>query len=310
MRIEDLKIFSDVARLHSMNLAAEKNYTTPQNLSKIIKRIENEIGVVLFKRSKKGSELTDKGEMFYLQVEDIIDIYNSTVAMLHTDEEIGGDSFSSLETLRVLSTQGVLSFAVSDVYKKLESKGGNIALDDTEIDFYDKEKLVNYLSFNEFDIVACIMDRSNIDSFVSDIPDYDLIHVCFDEMVLVVSKDHPIGSRAMVSNRDLENMQLVSFKDNIVYGELFEFKVKQNVMTNSVSKALDLVRNSSVLGTILSKTLVEMDQKNYSGSKNLKFVRFKEKLTCSYIVLLNKKSLGNDRALHFADEMSSLFEVY
>ena len=42
MRIEDLKIFVDVVRHHSMNIAAEKNYTTPQNLSKIIKRMEEE----------------------------------------------------------------------------------------------------------------------------------------------------------------------------------------------------------------------------------------------------------------------------
>ena len=43
---------------HSMNIAAEKHFMTPQNLSKIIRNMEQELDVVLFKRSKKGSDLT------------------------------------------------------------------------------------------------------------------------------------------------------------------------------------------------------------------------------------------------------------
>ena len=61
MRIEDLIIFTDVVRYHSMNIASEKHFMSPQNLSKIIRNMENELGVLLFKRSKKGSELTEEG---------------------------------------------------------------------------------------------------------------------------------------------------------------------------------------------------------------------------------------------------------
>ena len=68
LRIEDLKIFIDVIRYHSMNIAAEKHFMTPQNLSKIIRNMERELDIILFKRSKKGSELTKEGEKFYLQI--------------------------------------------------------------------------------------------------------------------------------------------------------------------------------------------------------------------------------------------------
>ena len=89
-------------------------------------------------------------------------------------------------------------------------------------------------------------------------------------------------------------------------------RIKENIEYYSTLRARKAIDHSHITVLVLDamEGVVEMDQKNYSGSKNLKFVRFKEKLTCSYIVLLNKKSLGNDRALHFADEMSSLFEVY
>lgn len=83
MRIEDLKIFVDVVRYHSMNIASEKNYTTPQNLSKIIKRMEDELGVVLFKRSKKGSELTEAGERFYLHIIEVLTRYDDAIAALY-----------------------------------------------------------------------------------------------------------------------------------------------------------------------------------------------------------------------------------
>ena len=43
MRIEDLSIFTEVIRYHSMNIAAEKHFMTPQNLGKIIRHMEHHV---------------------------------------------------------------------------------------------------------------------------------------------------------------------------------------------------------------------------------------------------------------------------
>jgi len=64
MRIEQLQYLVQVAETGSINLAAEKNYLSQQSLSEAIKKLEKEFGTELLKRTYKGVDLTEKGEIF------------------------------------------------------------------------------------------------------------------------------------------------------------------------------------------------------------------------------------------------------
>ena len=67
MRMEQIYFFQEVAATHSITLAAKNLLISQQGLSESISKLEEEFGIQLFYRTKKGVTLTADGEQF-LQV--------------------------------------------------------------------------------------------------------------------------------------------------------------------------------------------------------------------------------------------------
>lgn len=72
MDIRHLHYFLQVAHHKSFTRAAQSLYITQPTISKMIKSIEEELGVVLFNRSGKQVELTDAGQVIFAQAQDIV----------------------------------------------------------------------------------------------------------------------------------------------------------------------------------------------------------------------------------------------
>lgn len=64
-RIEQYRIFNVVAKSESFSKAAESLYMTQSAVSQAIKQLETSIDMILFKRTSKGVELTEAGNILY-----------------------------------------------------------------------------------------------------------------------------------------------------------------------------------------------------------------------------------------------------
>ena len=64
-RIEQYRIFNVVAKSQSFSKAAESLYMTQSAVSQAIKQLESSIDMILFKRTSKGVELTEAGNILY-----------------------------------------------------------------------------------------------------------------------------------------------------------------------------------------------------------------------------------------------------
>ena len=65
MKTEALQLFIETVRCGSINKAAQKLLMPQQKASKMLKSLENELGVNLFLRSSKGTSLTNSGRDVY-----------------------------------------------------------------------------------------------------------------------------------------------------------------------------------------------------------------------------------------------------
>lgn len=72
MNILHLKYAAEVARMGSLNKAAESLYMNQPNLSRAIKELEASLGITLFQRSKRGMLVTPEGEEFLRYAEKIL----------------------------------------------------------------------------------------------------------------------------------------------------------------------------------------------------------------------------------------------
>lgn len=62
MRLEHLTYLIALAQYGSINQASEKLHTSQQNLSRVLKQLESELGTVLFSRTYQGIALTTNGQ--------------------------------------------------------------------------------------------------------------------------------------------------------------------------------------------------------------------------------------------------------
>jgi DNA-binding transcriptional LysR family regulator len=67
MDIKQLQYFIEVAKWNSFTRAAEQLFITQPTISKMIKNLEDELGITLFNRSRKKLILTDAGKVIYEQ---------------------------------------------------------------------------------------------------------------------------------------------------------------------------------------------------------------------------------------------------
>lgn len=310
MRIEDLKIFVDVVRHHSMNIAAEKNYTTPQNLSKIIKRMEEELGVVLFNRSKKGSDLTDEGEQFYLHIIEVLRHYEEAVASIssHGNIRLSNSIQDQTKKISVLCTIGALSYAVMSTYNKMLKQYNNLILEDEEINATDIDGILEHINSGKYDILACYVPQETISKLTKMIPEYILIHVIFDEMVLVVSKDNPLSRRGMISSLEISNLNLINFKNFKLAKNAFGSNTRYQLQTNSQVKALEQIKRSDSACALFFKGFCDINQEDFSKDGALKMIRLDKKVFGTYLIALHKDNLNNPCAMDFIKMLEELFK--
>ena len=76
MRIEQLKYFVEIARTGSITAAADNLFISQQSLCTSLNRLEKEIGLKLFNRTKRGTTLTQDGQILSVYIADIMDSYH------------------------------------------------------------------------------------------------------------------------------------------------------------------------------------------------------------------------------------------
>lgn len=74
MEFKQLESFVEIAKQKSFTKAAEKLYLTQPTLTGHIQTLEEELGIVLFNRSRKKNTLTEAGELFYNHAVNILNM--------------------------------------------------------------------------------------------------------------------------------------------------------------------------------------------------------------------------------------------
>jgi len=88
MHIEYFNYFYQVAKVKSISKVAKQIHISQSALSQQIQKFENSVGYKLFKRSNKGVELTEMGEIVLQYSENILNTYKKMVNDLEKGSDI------------------------------------------------------------------------------------------------------------------------------------------------------------------------------------------------------------------------------
>ena len=249
MEIYQLEYFIKTAEVLHFTKAAELCFVTQSGLSQQIKKLEEELGMPLFKRIGKKVQLTEAGSVFLIHARKVVEnVENGKQAIEDLNEMIGGEL-----RLGVTYIFGLLILPVINVFAKTYQ---NLKI---VVEYGTTEALEQKLLTNELDLVLVISSHE-IELPIQKVPLFT------SNMVMAVSKSHSLASLDKIAFKKIEDVPLIlpgKGSNSREYVEVlfkkYNMKPKISIELNSIHALLQMVENSDWATIVAEKALKGWD---------------------------------------------------
>jgi DNA-binding transcriptional LysR family regulator len=277
MEISQLKYVLTVAKHQNFSRAANEVCVTPSSLSQQIKKLEDELGVVLFGRTTRSVHLTPAGIEFVENARKIM----SEISDINTTMQkylVGESGQISIGNSPALGAYGITSLIVS--FQKTYPK---ISLDFHEAECFDLYPLL----YNGKIDVAFLTAFNKCKPGKMLLESYPLVD---DELVIIANTSHPFASREIIDLREASQESFISFSkssglfiDTIDACHLAGFEPKFVYDTQYTDTCLGLVAEGMGIAILSSRTVAN------NSRKNIAVIRFKPTIIRTLSVVFPKK---------------------
>jgi len=203
MEIRQLLYFLEVAKQKNMTKAAEILHISQPALSKMVKGLEEELGMTLIIRSNKSSEVTDAGL--------IVMEYASKMLGLLDEMSITLEDMSNLQ--RGMIQIGIPPIAGSLFFPKViaefHKSYPNIKINITE---YAAPRLTKNVLEGEIELGIAVLPIHG--------DDLEIVPIVSEIMKLVVQKNHPLASKEVVHLQELEHEEFIFFSEEFALHDI------------------------------------------------------------------------------------------
>ncbi|MDJ0594706.1 MAG: LysR family transcriptional regulator [Pleurocapsa sp. MO_226.B13] len=190
MDLYQLRYFLAIAETSSFTKAAERLFVSQPSLSAGIKKLEQELGVVLFERGGRKVLLTSAGHFFLEKAQNILQEYQSTLDAFK--------SFKDRPTLRLGTLHTMRGYNLARLIGAYRQQHPNVT-----IELYNShlEELDDWL------------EQGKIDLAITSLGDREASKTCQklfqQKLLLAVSPEHPFAQRSSIHLADLEGEPLI-----------------------------------------------------------------------------------------------------
>lgn len=230
-----MKYAVEVARLGSLNKAAEALMIAQPNISRSIKELEADLGITIFQRSAKGMVLTPDGEEFMDYARDIL-LRIDKIEQSYRDGSHKKRKFSISVPRACYISAALAEF----------SKG----IGNGDVEIYYKEtnskKTIKKLLENEYKL-GIIRYSENYDRYYKTmLEEKGLAYEMVAEFsyVLIMSKDNPLASKEIIRYEDLSSYIEIAHADLYV-PTLSMSKVFREELPDNVGKRIFVFERAS-----------------------------------------------------------------
>ena len=196
MNTKELECFLAVCEEKSIHKAADRMFISVQGMSRIIKKLEAEVGTEILHRTPQGVRLTNEGEILARHAESIIDnISNMNREIRKSADGVGGK-------LSVAISYGLLGFYKPSLIVDFKTEYPEIELTFKE---YTDVKATQSVWLGRSD-VAIVYEPVDDEQF-----EREPLNSC--ELFMVVHKNNPLSKKASVTADDIKGQPLVLQND-------------------------------------------------------------------------------------------------
>ncbi|KCZ86121.1 LysR family transcriptional regulator [Hyphomonas adhaerens MHS-3] len=235
MNWDDLKIFLDVTRQQKLEGAAAHLHIDATTISRRIKRLEHDLGITLFERTRRGHVLTPAGERLASQAEAMESVYLDIRAETASEQSAAG-------RIRLGVTEGLGSTMIAPALKQFRESH-------TKIDI-DLISLSGFVSVpkRQADMSILLTRPSSGRLKVRKLTDYSL--------QLYGARDYLKNSASIDSRADLQNHTLIGYVDDLIYSSQLRYfdellpGLTPHLCSPSIVAQLEMVAAGAGLGIL------------------------------------------------------------
>ncbi|MBQ9210694.1 MAG: LysR family transcriptional regulator [Clostridia bacterium] len=216
--------FLALAEYGSSYLAAEKLFVSQSTLLRHVQSIEDEFGMPLFERSRKGFILNAEGQIFLPYARQIASLKNRCYGMLHKGDERN-------DVIRVFADGKIIDLLM-DFHR---------AYPDYTIDYYGQQEDVEEALFDGEVDVAFLTNVSPRFRAV-----FQEIHYAQEEVLALLYDTHPLAEQESITLEQLREEKQIMLVNEVTGRERFSQQIfspswMQNVVA-SVPAGSDVIR--------------------------------------------------------------------
>ncbi|HEO8422429.1 LysR family transcriptional regulator [Niallia sp. FSL W8-0635] len=216
MNIEQLKYIVEISNAGSLKTAAQKVNISLPALSQSVTKLEKELNVEIFHRSRKGSYPTAEGKVLIQKANDVLEklqeFYDHAESFTHT---LKGE-------LKIATFPGPLDLLADQItlYKK------DFPFIKASIEEDNSQHIIEKIKKEEVDIGLIIYNDEDIQKNKN-----ILFHKLYDGcMVVAVNKQSPLANNTYITEKMLENQPIILYNDH----SILDFMQNLNTLENNM----------------------------------------------------------------------------
>lgn len=289
MRIEQLSYIADIAQTQSMSKTAQNFSITQQGVSDALKKLEKEVDLKLFQRTKYGVLLTKNGQFFAEKGKKMVALHQELLAFaenVHNSklEKLEGDLFvlahpriyqhilpSVIQTFFCqcpMVNLRILEQTTSEIQNAITSESNSLGL------ITGSENIIHSANFNDL-----------------------VLEILFaDEMVVCVHKDSPLKFQSLLTVDDLNYLPVVTYDFDLAMQKHTNTTLQNKLfISNDVETHRKLVEQGLAVD-VMSKFEY---QRIFGNDPNFIPIPFPQKEKLLHILLYSKNCPLSPQAEHF-----------
>lgn len=198
MNLNHLSYFRVLAKLEHYTQAAEELSITQPSLSHAMSTLEKDLGTYLFEKQGRNIKLTKYGKIYFEYVDRALSELEKGEKKLRelTNVSTGTVELGYIYTLGPnFVPQLIKNFSLVEENKNIKFSFGQGTT----------KTLIEGLKSEKFDMVFC--------SFVENEPDIEFVPIAHEELVLIVSNDHPLSNKESIDLMEVEEYPFIYFSE-------------------------------------------------------------------------------------------------
>lgn len=275
MNVKHLMYFLTITELGSINKASSQLFISPQGLNRIMRNLEQDLGVQLFIRTTQGIKLTAQGEIVKKYAEKIM----SHVADMK--EELGTAEEDIRSQVLVVCAYAVQEQLDHNFFNLFRLQNGDIDLITGEYPYHMAERLV---LDGKFDLGLGFTPINTAK--------FDCVKLKASPWPLLVHRSSPLARKGTVTIADLAGQNFFMMSSSFKSREIFlarcrELGLYPNVVgtVNNLSETYQLVKENQGAAFSLS------DESEHMDDPDVAVVHLDDEKCCSDLMMFSRKGV-------------------